>query len=93
VKVDLKPDMIVVSRPSGLALSTSLQTLLRGSGMKRMMFDSKLWGTDQEASFAERQTALIAAAADALAPFSNARREGKLLTMCFTRRTISNSAP
>ncbi len=65
VKVDLKPDMIVIGRPSGLALSTSLQTLLRGSGLKPMMFDSQLWGSNREGSFTERQSALSAAAADA----------------------------
>ncbi len=65
VKVDLKPDTIVISRPAGLALSTSLQTLLRGSGLKPMMFDSQLWGADHEASFTERQSTLLAAAAGA----------------------------
>ncbi len=65
VKVDLKPDMIVVSRPAGLAVSTSLQTLLRGSELTSMMFDSRLWGSDRDASFTERQSTLIAAAADA----------------------------
>jgi len=65
VKVDLKPDMIIVSRPAGLAVSTSLQTLLRGSELTSMMFDSRLWGSDRDASFTERQSTLIAAAADA----------------------------
>jgi hypothetical protein len=57
--------MIVIGRPSGLALSTSLQTLLRGSGLKPMMFDSQLWGANRESSFTERQSTLFAAAADA----------------------------
>ena len=35
VKVELAPDKIIVSRPMGLALSTSLQTLLRGSACGR----------------------------------------------------------
>ena len=65
VKIELKPDMIIVSRPAGLAVSTSLQTLLRGSGVRPMMFDSRLWGDDREASYAERQSSLLTAAADA----------------------------
>ena len=65
VKVELAPDKIIVSRPMGLALSTSLQSLLRGSGLRPTMFDSQLWGFDQHASFIERQSKLVAAAASA----------------------------
>jgi tetratricopeptide (TPR) repeat protein len=65
IKVDLKPDMVVIGRPAGLALSTSVQTLLRGSGLKVGMFDSQLWGSDRQASYIERQSTLLAAAADA----------------------------
>ena len=65
VKVELPPDKIVISRPLGLALSASLQTLLRGSGLRPMMFDSQLWGFDRQASYTERQSKLIAAAAEA----------------------------
>jgi len=65
VKVELAPDKIIVSRPMGLALSTSLQTLLRGSGLRPTMFDSQLWGFDQQASYIERQSKLVAAAASA----------------------------
>jgi hypothetical protein len=65
LKVELAPDKIVVSRPNGLSLSTSLQTLLRGSGLRPAMFDSQLWGFDQQASYTERQSKLIAAAAAA----------------------------
>ena len=65
VKVELAPDKIIVSRPMGLALSTSLQSLLRGSGLRPTMFDSQLWGFDQQASYIERQSKLIAAAASA----------------------------
>jgi len=65
VKVELAPDKIIVSRPMGLALSTSLQSLLRGSGLRPVMFDSQLWGFDQQASYTERQSKLLAAAASA----------------------------
>jgi tetratricopeptide (TPR) repeat protein len=65
VKVELAPDKIIVSRPMGLALSTSLQSLLRGSGLRPTMFDSQLWGFDQQASYTERQSKLVAAAASA----------------------------
>ena len=65
VKVELAPDKIIVSRPMGLALSTSLQNLLRGSGLRPTMFDSQLWGFDQQAAYIERQSKLVAAAASA----------------------------
>jgi tetratricopeptide (TPR) repeat protein len=65
LKVELAPDKVIISRPMGLALSTSLQTLLRGSGLRPAMFDSQLWGFDQQASYTERQAKLIAAAAGA----------------------------
>jgi tetratricopeptide (TPR) repeat protein len=65
VKVELAPDKIIVSRPMGLALSTSLQSLLRGSGLRPTMFDSQLWGFDQQAAYIERQSKLVAAAASA----------------------------
>src|ERR1700722_4220239 len=65
VKGELAADKIIVSRPMGLALSTSLQTLLRGSGLRPTMFDSQLWGFDQQASYTERQSKLVAAAAAA----------------------------
>src|SRR5580704_16198021 len=65
VKVELAPDKIIVSRPMGLALSTSLQTLLRGSGLRPTMFDSQLWGFDQQGLYIDRQSKLVAAAASA----------------------------
>jgi tetratricopeptide (TPR) repeat protein len=65
VRVELAPDKVVVSRPSGLTLSTSLQTLLHGSGLRPETFDSQLWGFDRQASYIERQSNLIAAAAAA----------------------------
>jgi hypothetical protein len=65
VTVELAPDKVVVSRPAGLALSTSLQTLLRGSGLRPVMFDSQLWGFDKQAPYSERQSNLIATAAAA----------------------------
>jgi tetratricopeptide (TPR) repeat protein len=65
VKVELAPDKIIVTRPMGLALSTSLQNLLHGSGLRPTMFDSQLWGFDQQGSYIERQSKLVAAAASA----------------------------
>src|SRR5262249_32290285 len=65
LKVELAPGKVVVTRPMGLALSTSLQSLLRGSGLRPMMFDSQLWGFDQHASFTDRQAKLSAVAAAA----------------------------
>jgi len=65
VKVELAPDKIIVSRPMGLALSASLQTLLRGSSLRPVTLDSQVWGFDQQASYTERQSKLLAAAAAA----------------------------
>jgi hypothetical protein len=65
ITVQLAPDKIVVGRPNGLTLSTSLQTLLHGSGLRPVMFDSQIWGFDRQASYIERQSHLIAAAAAA----------------------------
>jgi tetratricopeptide (TPR) repeat protein len=63
ISVDLAADKILVGRPNGLTLSTSLQTLLHGSGLRPVMFDSQIWGYDRQASYVERQSHLIAAAA------------------------------
>ena len=65
INVDLTADKIVVGRPGGLTLSASLQTLLHGTGLRPVMFDSQVWGFDREASYIERQSHLIAAAAGA----------------------------
>ena len=65
VNVELATDKVVVGRPAGLTLSTSSQILLKGSGLRPVMFDSQIWGFDREASFADRQSHLIAAAAAA----------------------------
>jgi len=65
LKVELAPDKVIVSRPSGLTLSTSLQTVLRGSGLRSVMFDSQIWGFDRGGSYFERQSHLMAAAAAA----------------------------
>jgi tetratricopeptide (TPR) repeat protein len=65
VDVELARDKVVVSRPNGLTLSSTLQALLRGSGLRPAMFDSQLWGFDRQASYVERQSSLIAAAAAA----------------------------
>jgi len=65
INVDVVPDKVVVGRPIGLTLSASLQTVLRGTGLRPVMFDSQIWGFDREASYVERQSHLIAAAAAA----------------------------
>jgi tetratricopeptide (TPR) repeat protein len=65
VDVEIAADKVVISRPSGLTLSTAMQTLFHGSGMRSEMFDSQIWGVDRESSYWERQSNLIAAAAAA----------------------------
>jgi tetratricopeptide (TPR) repeat protein len=65
VNVELAPDKIVIGRPGGLTLSASLQSLLHGSGLRPVMFDSQIWGSDREGSYLDRQSHLIDAAAAA----------------------------
>ena len=61
----LSPGKIIISRPGGLTLSSSLQSLLRGSGLHPATFDPQLWGFDRKGSYEARQSQLIAAAAGA----------------------------
>jgi tetratricopeptide (TPR) repeat protein len=65
LNVGLAPDKVVISRPNGLTLSSSLQLLLRGDGLRPQTFDSQIWGFDRQGSYVERQSHLIAAAAAA----------------------------
>ncbi len=64
INVDLAADKVGVSRPGGLTLSSSLQSVQRGSALHPLMFDAQLWGFDQRSPYVERQSKLIAAAAD-----------------------------
>jgi tetratricopeptide (TPR) repeat protein len=63
--VELSQDKIFVTRPPGLTLSTSAQTLLRGRGLRQGTFDADLWGKDRDSAYSERLKNLFAAAADA----------------------------
>ena len=65
VKVETAPDKVIVTRPGGLTLSSSLHSVLRGSGLRPAMFDSQLWGFDRESTYIERQAHLIDAASAA----------------------------
>lgn len=65
LSVTLVPDKIVVTRPLGLTLSTSMQTLMHGSGLHSAMFDSQAWGSDRKGSYFSRQSNLIGVAAAA----------------------------
>jgi tetratricopeptide (TPR) repeat protein len=65
INVELAPDKVVVGRPNGLTLSASMQTLLRAGGLRPVMFDSQVWGFDREATYMDRQSHLLAAAAAA----------------------------
>ena len=48
VNVELAAGQDRVGRPGGLTLSASLQTLLHGSGLRPVMFNSQVWGFDRE---------------------------------------------
>jgi tetratricopeptide (TPR) repeat protein len=63
VNVEIAPDKVVISRPGGLTLSNSLQSVLHGSALRPVMFDSRVWGFDRESIFSERQAQLITASA------------------------------
>ena len=65
VNVEIAPDKVVIARPGGLTLSSSLHNVLRGSGLRPVMFDSQLWGFDRESTYTERQAHLIDAASAA----------------------------
>jgi tetratricopeptide (TPR) repeat protein len=65
IRAELAPDKVVISRPMGLTLSTNTQPLLRGGGLWSGTFDSQVWGSDRDASYLERQSTLMAAAAAA----------------------------
>jgi hypothetical protein len=61
--VELSADHIVIGRPGGLTLSSSLQGVLHGTALRPIMFDAETWGFDRKAKFGERQTQLMSAAA------------------------------
>jgi len=65
LNVELAADKVVVSRPGGLALSSSLQAVLRGGGLRPVMFDSELWGSNRQSTYGDRQAQLVAVAAAA----------------------------
>ena len=65
VNTELAADKVVITRPGGLTLSSSLQSVLRGRGLRPVMFDSQLWGFDRQSTYSERQSRLIEAAAAA----------------------------
>ncbi len=65
LNVSLVPDKVVVTRPLGLTLSTSMQTLMHGSGLRSAMFDSQVWGADRQGSYFPREYHLIDVAAEA----------------------------
>jgi len=62
--MQLAADKVVIGRPGGLTLSTSLPSI-RGSGLRPVMFDAQLWGSDRQSTYFARQSNLIAAAAAA----------------------------
>jgi hypothetical protein len=65
VNVELSADKVVISRPGGLTLSSSLQSVLRGSALHPLTFDSQVWGLDRQSTYGDRQSQLLAAAAAA----------------------------
>lgn len=66
LNVELAADKVVIGRPSGLILSSGVQSVRRGgTNYRPIVFDPQLWGFDRQANFSERQRKLIQAAAEA----------------------------
>ena len=63
--VELTADKVLIGRPGGLTLSSSLQSVLHGTALRPVMFDAQVWGLDRKEIFGERQTQLVSAAAAA----------------------------
>jgi len=73
LSVTLSPDKVVVTRPLGLTLSTSVQTLMHGSELHSAVFDSQAWGSDRQGSYFAHESHLVDLAA-AAAPHTAWRR-------------------
>ncbi|MDP1585605.1 MAG: tetratricopeptide repeat protein [Bradyrhizobium sp.] len=66
VAAELSSDKITVSRPGGLAISsTALSPEQTVSGLRATTFDPQVWGYDREAPYTDRQAELIRTAAAA----------------------------
>ena len=63
--VELSAERVVIGRPGGLTLSSSLQSVLHGTALRPVMFDAQVWGLDRKEIFGERQSQLVSAAAAA----------------------------
>ncbi len=62
INAELAADKVVVSRPGGLTLSAGASGRQAGS-FRPLIFDTQLWGFDQQADFSARQSELIRKAA------------------------------
>jgi tetratricopeptide (TPR) repeat protein len=65
LNVTLVPGKVIVTRPLGLTLSTSTQTLMHGAGLQSGMFDSQAWGSDRQGSYFAHESHLVDLAAAA----------------------------
>ena len=65
LNVTLVPGKVIVTRPLGLTLSTSTQTLMHGAGLQSGMFDSQAWGSDRQGSYFTHESHLVDLAAAA----------------------------
>jgi tetratricopeptide (TPR) repeat protein len=65
VAAKLSPDKIVISRPDGLTLSSSIPGGKQAEVSRSFTFDPQTWGFNRQAAFYPRQAELIADAASA----------------------------
>ncbi len=77
VQVRLTPETVVVGRPGGLTVSGPGAVARSASAQRPALFNAQAWGFDRQADLLERQSRLIAAAADA----SGARRSAPRLEL------------
>jgi tetratricopeptide (TPR) repeat protein len=73
LKTEVSVDKVLLMRPGGLALSDHAPAA-RQEPSRAVTFDTQLWSADRDAKFAERQFALIRAAAEAPFTQRTARR-------------------
>lgn len=65
LQVELSTDKVVLSRPTGLALSNAGLVTRLADKWHAVVFDTQRWGQDRQANFVARQRELIAATAEA----------------------------
>jgi len=89
LKAELSADKVVLTRPTGLILSDAA-TLQQDPHTRAVTFDTKLWSTDRDARFTEREYGLVSKAA--AAPFTErADRRLDVARFYFSRQMFAEA--